>query len=284
MPPNLAGCVAGASVPAFVERSGRGTSTPSTTCVAGASVPAFVERGRGRCCPAIRSPVLPGLRSRPLLSVGRPRRQRQDAGRVAGASVPAFVERRAPRPPRDDARSVAGASVPAFVERGFSNYFEHVHHVLPGLRSRPLLSGDPSCFGHVDPAGVAGASVPAFVERLTSKSLFTSVACVAGASVPAFVERPPSSRRRPGAPCVAGASVPAFVERGVVDGLGRLRAVVLPGLRSRPLLSGPQAEGVERARAVLPGLRSRPLLSELRRAQRHAAHERCCRGFGPGLC
>ena len=50
------------------------------------------------------------------------------------------------------------------------------------------------------------------------------------------------------------------VARGV--GLRQVRLDVLPGLRSRPLLSGPHRGREGAARRVLPGLRSRPLLSE----------------------
>ena len=66
----MAGRVAGASAPAFVERSRTDVFVPGLGSVAGASAPAFVERATGTGGPYARP----------------------NSG-VAGASAPAFVER-----------------------------------------------------------------------------------------------------------------------------------------------------------------------------------------------
>ena len=85
--------VAGATVPAFVERLGAMLSDTRTFAgVAGATIPAFVERTR---CP----PITSGKAVSP------------------GATVPAFVERSTVSGPPSIPPSVAGATVPAFVER-----------------------------------------------------------------------------------------------------------------------------------------------------------------------
>ena len=87
-------CVAGADVPAFVERAATSSvRLPLHTSVAGADVPAFVER----CSPIPLSNrfsrVSPGLMSRPSLSADGQLPREADHPGVAGADVPAFVER-----------------------------------------------------------------------------------------------------------------------------------------------------------------------------------------------
>ena len=63
--------VAGADVPAFVERAGHPTGTPTLGGVAGADVPAFVERPCRRISMRGGVAVSPGLMSRPSLSAVR---------------------------------------------------------------------------------------------------------------------------------------------------------------------------------------------------------------------
>ena len=155
---------------------------------------------------------------------------------VAGASVPAFVERTSPRSP-------AASHVP----------------VLPGLRSRPLLSAPPPAFRGSPPGWV----------------------------LPGLRSRPLLSDRRDRERGMRALVLPGLRSRpllsGPVAGNPADGAGVLPGLRSRPLLSAAHLCPYAPHRAVLPGLRSRPLLSD------HGVHVRsvsgrCCRGFGPGLC
>ena len=63
---------------------------------------------------------------------------------VAGATVPALIERTfAPRKIARGDSGVAGATVPALIERYkvVGGYRIRADHVLPGLPSRPSLSG-----------------------------------------------------------------------------------------------------------------------------------------------
>ena len=162
----LAPRVAGASVPAFVERSRTRPWPPDAARV----LPGLRSRpllsGLVRRPGGLRGLVLPGLRSRPLLSVGCRGRRRHGVRVLPGLRSRPLLSGLACRLARLDRRRVAGASVPAFVERSRTRASGGSSPaVLPGLRSRPLLSESRSAPA-LDPAlGVAGASVPAFVER-----------------------------------------------------------------------------------------------------------------------
>ena len=206
--------------------------------VAGATVPAFVER------------AAPGAPPRP-----------SRAG-VAGATVPAFVERgeRAPVQRRD--RGVAGATVPAFVERTcLSSSPGRGTSVLPGLRSRPSLSG---ALGRVVVAGPP-AVLPGLRSRPSLSGLVRGVAALSGPVLPGLRSRPSLSA-------------------GAAGRQGPKRLGVLPGLRSRPSLSGhaPSFSGAPKtsvAGATVPAF--------VERASRPGGADHgqqgCCRGYGPGL-
>ena len=114
-------------------------------CVAGTTVPAFVERLR---CP-YRHPGRPGVagqRSRPSLSGDERGAILAELRSVAGTTVPAFVERvpsYSIRLPRSRGQGVAGTTVPAFVERLLRvARFDKpgaARRVSPGLRSRAFV-------------------------------------------------------------------------------------------------------------------------------------------------
>ena len=105
-------------------------------CVAGATVPALIERDTTGLVVYWEVTVLPGLPSRPSLSAAEPSDgEGGPAGCVAGATVPALIERFVAMtvPPPGTCR-VAGATVPALIERA-----DHV--------GEPQ-SGDPCCRGY----------------------------------------------------------------------------------------------------------------------------------------
>ena len=141
----------------------------SESGVAGIRLPAFVERSTRTTPTVTRSPVSPGLDSRPSLSV---RAKGHDAGRVAVRVSPGLDSRPSlsaalVRPEVVRQARVAGIRLPAFVERGMSR----------GAVTRGA-------------EGVAGIRLPAFVERTGSPASRTSCSPgVAGIRLPAFVER-----------------------------------------------------------------------------------------------
>ena len=112
------GCVAGITVPAFVERWNFGTHYRLDD----ARVPAFVERRSTRRFARVAGITVPAFVERRLQPI--PREGASSARGVAGITVPAFVERQdaprrtgrwtGPEPP-----GVAGITVPAFVERRY---------------------------------------------------------------------------------------------------------------------------------------------------------------------
>ena len=171
-------------------------------CVAGTTVPAFVERvGRtltrwaGRC-------VSPGLRSRPSLSaLGVARAQYLQGACVAGTTVPAFVERRTSTSwPASTSRvspglrsrpSLSAEQIPGDQALGCGR-------VSPGLRSRPSLSGANT----VDANPISFDVSPGLRSRPSLSALHTydpptRRSSVAGTTVPAFVERRPSTSAAP---------------------------------------------------------------------------------------
>ena len=161
--------IAGVQTPAFVERRARRPAPPGRASgVAGVQTPAFVERCRTIPPAGSGSPVSPGFRLRPSLSVRAAGLRRRGADRrVAGVQTPAFVE----RPSRGLGSGGPGRVSPGFrlrpslsggarggVRRG-------PPLVSPGFRLRPSLSGLVPAVSTVHGPGVAGVQTPAFVER-----------------------------------------------------------------------------------------------------------------------
>ena len=115
--------VAGADVPAFVERHLPPGMAVDPKHVAGADAPAFVERSCRRSTGCV-------------------------TRRVAGADVPAFVERHLPPGMAVDPKHVAGADAPAFVERARSSASTRTSAIVsPGLMPWPSLSDSSSDSG-----------------------------------------------------------------------------------------------------------------------------------------
>ena len=132
---------------------------------------------------------------------------------------------------------------------------------------------------------VAGTTVPAFVERWTGGSTFCRSSSVAGTTVPAFVERalripyPPPLHHR-----VAGTTVPAFVERWPPSCACVGGAVVSPGLRSRPSLSGLSTRRHGHGGRCCVAGTTVPAFVERRITATASRHPReCRRDYGPGL-
>ena len=113
-------------------------------CVAGATVPALIERRREALIWHVSTRVLPGLPSRPSLSAA----QLPAPQPIHTLVLPGLPS----RPSLSDGsqiwsahneRGVAGATVPALIERTrFCSWASPKSSVLPGLPSRPSLSED----------------------------------------------------------------------------------------------------------------------------------------------
>ena len=167
-PSKRAARVAGADVPAFVERVWSQASRDAASQVSpGLMSRPSLSEAVGPLPVGLRLHVSPGLMSRPSLSAREHLRADGTVGVSPGLmSRPSLSETRIECTAYAPTTSVAGADVPAFVERVTQTVAcSERADVSPGLMSRPSLSAVPRHRRRARGAGVAGADVPAFVER-----------------------------------------------------------------------------------------------------------------------